>query len=383
VPAASDYPALMFVVPALCRCGPMNDILRLCREFVKNDLRPLIFELGKAEQDNLHDEFSKLGINVHTFKGNRWNLALQAVCASKLIRNNKIRIVHSVGMRPDMLNALLKLTHPRLKSVATVVNITVDDTVALAGKLPGLAISKAWLGAFKKMNIVAAHSNGIGDYLSKNDLQKERLRVIPNGVDLDSFPLKDVSLSASMRNELGIAAKDFVIGFVGNLLPVKGLDVLFEALAKLPQEKHWRLLLVGDGPEEGNLRGLAKNLSIDDRIIWAGRQSDMLRYYAAMDIFCLPSRSEGLSNALLEAQASGLPSVVTDIPGSREVVRDDENGFVVPKEDPCKLAEALETMLDKGPQLEHMSGNARRRIAERYSSQSMARDYLQAYDDLG
>src|SRR6185312_14918649 len=104
--------------------------------------------------------------------------------------------------------------------------------------------------------------------------------------------------------------------------------------------KH-RFVLVGDGPEEANLRRQAAQLGIEDRIVWAGFQKNVAPYYAIATIYALPSISEGSPNVILEAMAAGLPIAATRAGGVPEILENDVTGLLVPKEDPRALAEAI------------------------------------------
>jgi glycosyltransferase involved in cell wall biosynthesis len=168
--------------------------------------------------------------------------------------------------------------------------------------------------------------------------------------------------------------------FAGRLTDQKGLPFLFSALgelSKLTDLPPWSLTLVGDGPEKNTLAELARTLQIADRINFAGwlSRAELSETYRQHDVFVLPSLDEGMPNVLLEAMASGLPSVVTKISGNEELVREGKNGFLVPPRDVRALAEALTRMLQK-KDLRIQLGDAAREIAVEYSWRSVAEKYL-------
>jgi len=138
---------------------------------------------------------------------------------------------------------------------------------------------------------------------------------------------------------------EVVIGFAGRLVPAKGLNYLFSALKQI-QDKHPNIafLVVGDGAQRIELETLAKELKV--KTIFAGWQSDMLPYYALMDIFVLPSLFEGLPNVILEAMAMKTPVIATDVGGNPDVLSNGENGFIVPARDVSKLAFALTKLVE-------------------------------------
>jgi glycosyltransferase involved in cell wall biosynthesis len=154
---------------------------------------------------------------------------------------------------------------------------------------------------------------------------------------------------------------------VGRLHRQKALDVLLEAFTQLPPGlEHWSLVLVGQGEEETSLRSLAEHLGIAQRTHWAGQVDDPYPYYLGAGLFVQPSRHEGMSNALLEAMACGLPAVVSDAAdGSLELVEDGVSGLVVPVENAPALAGAL-TRLARDPALARRLGDAARRRTTPY-----------------
>jgi glycosyltransferase involved in cell wall biosynthesis len=153
-----------------------------------------------------------------------------------------------------------------------------------------------------------------------------------------------------MRERLGLLPQDLVLGTVSQILPHKGYEDLIQALAlikeKLPRA---RCLIVGGAPRRRYLHRLldiAERLSVRDRMILAGFHENVTPLLRAMDLFVLPSRTEGLPIAILEAMAAGRAVVATAVGGIPEVVRDGETGLLVPPQDPRRLAEAIIGLLD-------------------------------------
>ncbi len=209
----------------------------------------------------------------------------------------------------------------------------------------------------------------------------DRITVLPNGVDLHRFPPASRETSAVVRAEFGIFADATVIGAVGNLTTVKRQDLLLHAFATCRRsEPKLRLLLVGDGPERGRLEELCRSLQQDANVTLAGARNDIPRLLAAMDVFVSCSDSEGMSNALLEAMAAGLPVIATRVGGNEELVRDREDGWLIPKGDAGALAAALrEAATD--PELRNRFGLAARARAEQFSFDSTVHVYERFYSD--
>ena len=222
----------------------------------------------------------------------------------------------------------------------------------------------------------------------KSDLQRYRitrkpLRVLGHGnirgIDLTHYDpaLPDVKAAADK-----IRKKDvFTFVFIGRLVGDKGINELVEAFARLNKEyPATRLLLVG--PEEQELDPL-KPATLDavrsnTAIEAVGRQSDVRPWLAASNAFIFPSYREGFPNVVIEAGAMGLPSIVTDINGSREIIREGENGLIVPSKNSDALYSAMKRLLADDANRRRMADAARPLIASRYE-QSFVRKCLKDY----
>ncbi|ANL74706.1 glycosyltransferase family 1 protein (plasmid) [Rhizobium phaseoli] len=168
---------------------------------------------------------------------------------------------------------------------------------------------------------------------------------------------------------------------VGRAVEKKGYDVLLRALALLPADLHWRMDHIGGGEALAKLKALARELGLSGRIVWKGAmaQEDVLDHYRRADLFALACRiaangdRDGLPNVLVEASSQRLVCVSTDVSGVPELLRDGENGLVVPPEDPALLAEAL-TAAIRDPVLRKRLGDAaERRVREEFDYHSSIR----------
>lgn len=185
------------------------------------------------------------------------------------------------------------------------------------------------------------------------------------GVDLEKF---DISQKEKWRGEIraryGIADTDRVLCFVGRLGRDKGCNELFDAFRQLAGRfPDLKLLFVGPIEKEDTIDDISY-FRDEERIIKTDRVPDVQRYLAASDLFVLPSYREGFGMSVVEAEAMGLPVVVTDIPGPTDAVKPDETGLVVPVKDPGALARAIEALLTDGEKRAAM-GSAGRTFAEK------------------
>ena len=167
--------------------------------------------------------------------------------------------------------------------------------------------------------------------------------VLPNGVDLAAYGAGNRDAA---RRALQLDGTARIIGSVGRLEEPKGHDVLIHALKKLPNDV--RLVLIGDGSCRAELTALAATLGVADRVVFAGHRDDVASLLPAFDVFCLPSRREGLPLVVLEAQASGVPVVATDVGAVRDALCP-RTSRLVPAQDVAALAAALSATLADPP----------------------------------
>lgn len=229
-------------------------------------------------------------------------------------------------------------------------------------------------------------SLGVKEDLERFHITRKPLRLIANGnvrgVDMDYYDrTPEVMAKARQIRVPGV----FTFCFVGRLVGDKGINELVEAFDRLHKEiPATRLLLVG--PYENDLDPLKPN--VDERIrrgdgIEAvGSQSDPRPYYAASDALAFPSYREGMPNVVLEAGAMGLPSIVTDINGSREIIRQGYNGVVIPPRDAEALYQAMGRFATCREETARLAANARKNVADRYEQKMVWRALLAEYNRL-
>ena len=216
-----------------------------------------------------------------------------------------------------------------------------------------------WKDAFA----VVANSAGLRELALAFDSRFD-ISIIPNGVDLDLY--KTETHKWPVPRLLS----------VGRLVYQKGLDLGMYALAEL-KDIGWEWHIAGDGPQMQPLQSLAKELNIDDRVIFHGWQSrkDLIQLYQQSNLFLFPSRHEGMPNAVLEAMASGLPVIASCIAGNEELVVDGNTGLLVPPEDEAALRLALHKLLSDVALRKDMGLASRRRVEEYYSWENTAWQY--------
>jgi glycosyltransferase involved in cell wall biosynthesis len=202
-----------------------------------------------------------------------------------------------------------------------------------------------------------------------------RTKLIINGVNVKAI----CSPRRSVRKELGLPGEALIIGSVGRLCPEKNYPLLIDAVSRLvARVPNVHLVLVGAGSSEAHIRERIAEQGLANRVTMPGVRSDVPRWLAAMDVFCLSSDTEGMPISLLEAGACGLPAVVTDVGGNAEVVNDGVTGLVVPAGGAHALQAALFRLLANPTERCAFGAAAAERIARHFSMTAM----VQAYESL-
>ncbi len=200
----------------------------------------------------------------------------------------------------------------------------------------------------------------------------EAVELVYHGLDLGRFPAPDRGFS---RRDGGSEKDPVVILSVGRAVEKKGYGTLLGALARLPDDLHWRFVHIGGGPLRGRLQRRARALDIDGRITWMGAcaQETVLKHYRAADLFVLASRiapdgdRDGLPNVLMEAQSQGLACVSTALSAIPELIVDGETGVLVPPDDEESLAAALAELMADPDLRARLGAGGHRRVREHFS----------------
>ncbi|TLD45931.1 MAG: GDP-mannose-dependent alpha-(1-6)-phosphatidylinositol monomannoside mannosyltransferase [Accumulibacter sp.] len=261
----------------------------------------------------------------------------------------------------------------------------VDHGTTRAGSLRYRASRALESFALRQADEVTTICQGLHADIAGRGISPERITVIPNAVDVELFRI-DAQPDSALRRSLGLDGAT-VVGFAGSFYGYEGLDLLLEAACLLlPRHPQLRVLLVGGGPQESNLRAQATAAGIAQQVIFTGRvpHADVQRYYGLIDILAyprLPIRLTELVTPLkpLEAMAQGRMLVASDVGGHRELIRHGETGFLFRAGDAGSLAAAIDELLAKRQRWPEIRRQARHFVeVERTWATSVAR-YREVY----
>lgn len=207
----------------------------------------------------------------------------------------------------------------------------------------------------------------------------DKTLALPNSVNINRFRLNK-SIRITKRHELGITPEQKLLLFIGRLTEAKGIDVLLRALNTAD---YWIensvLLVVGEGPQNEELKKLGERLNLNHRVRFLGVREDIPALLAAADVFILPSRWEGLPMVILEAMAAGKPIVTSSVGGIPEVIDDGKTGLLVPPEDVMSLRNALSQIITEEPYGYDLGNAARRKAEKLFSIEASIQQLIRIY----
>jgi glycosyltransferase involved in cell wall biosynthesis len=286
-------------------------------------------------------------------------------------------VIHSHGNLSSLLLSRMKGSIPLVYTVHDTPPYSCSYSSTKETVIHHASFQLIDLGAWRQVDHLIAVSRNLKNEIMKKGVPSNKISIIYNGVGDEFLREKDHEKPQSiLREKYGI--DNHYCLYVGRLTPRKGLDYLLHALKKTTD---LRCVIVGDGPQREYLLSLARNLGLQNRVVFAGfaPQENLKEFYAAADFFVLPSLAEGLPLVMLEALASGNPIVATNVAGIPEIVSDGYNGLIVPPKDSEALSKALQRLTYDPELLQEMSTHAYQTVNERFSWRSVAKEVLKAY----
>lgn len=320
---------------------------------------------AKAVHLEVQDHARAVGLHTEqiTCQGRFDRMAVH--CLQDIIATNHIDVVHCHGIKPA-LYAWLATPHGTIPLLSTCHLWTFDSIASWALS----AVERCILRSFDSVTAVSDH---IIPQLRRYGINAQ---VIYNGIDTSPYasdqPVRAITLGPGP-----------VIGAVGRLAPQKGLRNLIRvAPSILKRYPTATFAFVGDGPERRTLESLAEHLGIGRSVRFLGVRTDIPDLLAAMDVFAMPSISEGLPMSMLEAMASGRAVVASAVGAIPQVLDDGSNGLMVLPGDLKALSASLLYCLDRPEVRVKFGAAARRTVTERFSAVAMARQYIEAYEAI-
>lgn len=352
---------IVHILNKLSYGGAEKLLLDICRKIDKSQFEVSVVVL-KSNND-LVSKFEDYGITVQVFdKKSKFDLqVIERV--TDYLKNVKPDIVHTHLFAGDFWGAMAA----RQAGVKVIVS-TKHDTLKESFLRDFLARKSR-----KKMTKIVAISDAIRDYLIKEEkVSLNKVEVIYNGIDVNRFYNPDKKL---FREEA------LIIGSVGRLSKEKGHKHLIRACRFL-KNKDWKLIIVGDGPLRKELEELRDSLGLEQRVEFVGEVDDVRPYLNKFDVFVLPSVSEGLSLAVLEAAAAGNFLIATKVGGVPEIIKHKETGLLFKPKNIEQLVDYLNWIDDNREATVRMAKKLQDRVMKDFDINNTIKEYEHLYKSL-
>jgi len=244
-----------------------------------------------------------------------------------------------------------------------------------------IGTSRASRARYEAAAKIVAISNWVADQVLASGIQREKVTVVYEGVEI---PLR---LTEEQRKEArtrwNVTPEVPLLGCVGVLLPDKGQELLIRALVRLRKKfPRCKLLLAGEGPSRPTLERLAAELGLRDAVIFAGFVREIHTVYCALDVFLFPATFEGLGTSLLAAMSHGVPSIAFNRCAFGEIIENENNGLLISGPDVAEICDAVTRLLENSDFAASIGKEARKRIEENFSAEHMVDGMLRVYEEL-
>jgi glycosyltransferase involved in cell wall biosynthesis len=368
----------MFLVDGLCPFpgGAERALLNTIRLLPKEKYRCSLALLSSLDPINSYND---LPCPLYEFPLRRsydWNAMKMAARLRRFIRTERVSLVHTFFETSDLWGGLVA----KLSGCPVLVSSRRDMGIMRSAKHQlAYRLMNAWV------DLVISVSEEVRKFCIRQDgLKPSRVVTLYNGVELERIDAANET--EGLRASFGLERASHLVITVANIRQVKGIDTFICAARIVRREFPNVLFGIIGFPEEKEhleeLEELTRSLGLTRHVQFLGATEKVFSLLKLSDVFCLLSRSEGFSNALLEAMACGLPCVATRAGGNCEVLEDNQTGFLVPPEDAAAAADRISLLLRERELAQRMGAAARQAVKARFTMQAMAEQLANLYESL-
>jgi glycosyltransferase involved in cell wall biosynthesis len=367
---------VMHLIGSLRIGGAEKVVCSLIRGFSHTGTRSSVMALAGGP---LKEELHSLGADVIIRPLNRAATPLWLLQTARELKCRSVDLLHTHLFTTDVLGRLAG----RMAGVPGVTTLHAPSTWKRSYRIKDRTKHHAdrFTARYACDALVAISEEVKAFQVKVGGLPASKLHVIGNPVHTAMYG-KDPVIRSRVRNLFGIQDNDIVILNVAGLKPIKGQEYLLQAFASLAQRRRLKLLLAGDGKSRTRLETLRWSLGISENVTFCGARDDVPDILAAADVFVMSSLSEGISMAILEAMATGLPTVATAVGGNTDLIRHMQTGILAEPRDLASLAEGIAFILDNPAEACAMGRRAAQFVRERYDAPLIARKYENLYRSI-
>ncbi|MCB1177326.1 MAG: glycosyltransferase [Leptospiraceae bacterium] len=307
--------------------GGEQQLLYLAEGLHKRNIPQVVVGLPDSELQSRVGDIPFEPVNI---KG-EWDI-FSAFKIIKLINKYNIKLIHTHTARAHTIGLFIKIFKPKL---ILVVSRRVDFSIKknLGSKLKYYS---------PKNNIFLAVSGKIREILVEDGVDPEKVITVYSGINLKKFDAK-VNI-AKLKKEFNLSRNTIIVGNIAALVDHKDQKTLLKAFSLIPSLKNIKLFILGEGELEEELKALARDLHLGDRVIFTGFRKDVPEFLKLFDIFTLTSKEEGLGTTILDAMCNSLPIVATSAGGIGEMIDHEEGGYLAEPKDSVRIAEYIEKL---------------------------------------
>ena len=365
---------IVYLMTSCKKLGPTQQTLNIIKNLDQSVFDPILITINDEEADSrMADYLPFVSAHYLVKTGKKEIITGQDGALKKKLEELKPDIIHTVGVFPDYAVSQIG----KYKQVHTLRNYVYDDYPAKFGKVKGTILAKLQISAMKKSDRAIACSES----LSK--IYKEKLNMtfdfIRNGVDVDQYTAATANEKRAIREKMGLPSDAFIFVYTGQFIERKNIPFLLENYVKaFGNDNHAYFLLLGGGPELEPLKEKYKGYK---RIDFRGNVNNVNEYLKACDVYVSTSKSEGLPNGVLEAMATGVPVILSDIDQHKEIYEvDDGIGYLYKQGDGADLIEKLKMIYgEKAVE----AGKVAYEVAHKsFSAPKMSQQYQAVYREI-
>lgn len=371
--AGGSAPTALILIAADPISGPGKGLLQFLKH-APESFRYILgnFDVTGRSRGHFVEEALRRGLNVVLLKQRSALDPSMVTQANRIMRERALDVVQTHGHKPNVIGFFLHLLFGRPWIGFAHGYIEGNWKVRLYNWID--------LAVVRRADRIVTVSGSMTDLLVAHGVRRDKIRLVYNAVESER-PSATTS-AADVRARHGIRPGDLAVGVIGRLNSEKGQLTFLKAfqttLAACPTAK---ALLIGDGPDQAMLERYCADHGLSDHVVFTGHQRDVASFYQMLDLLVLPSRSEGLPNTVLEAMSFGIPVLATCVGGVPEIIGDD-NGVMVPPDDPPALAAEMTALLADAGRRDAIGTRGRLSLFPRFDAAERSRRILALYDEV-
>lgn len=363
---------IVYLATSCKKSGPIQQTLNIIRHLDRSKFTPYLITIYEEQENSVLDQFLPYVQHLFVQTGKLDILTGRVRKLEECLDRIKPELVHSLGVFPDFAVCRMK----KYRQVNTLRNYIYDDLPSKFGKFKGNILCLLSRYVMQRASKTVTCSKSLSEiYAEKLGLKYDYIR---NGINIEKYKPVNKQEKADKKNKMGFTTDSTLIVYSGQLIPRKNQSFLLKCFSELNLSKNVLLILLGDGADYEKLKNeFGKN----ENILFKGNVNNVEDYLQVCDIYVSTSKSEGMPNGVMEAMASGLPYILSDIPQHKEIYDiNQECGYLYREGNSESLKNMIRLMLSED--LEHKSEKAIETAAEYFSDRRMSEEYQKVYSQV-